>query len=55
MTWPGYQWADTPSGQYIDGHEYKDLVTYRQNMFLPGTGGRGGLTQQIHCDYIVIF
>ena len=36
MTRLGYQWADTPSGQYIDGHEREDVVAYRQNVFLPG-------------------
>jgi hypothetical protein len=31
----GYHWADTPSGQYVDGHERDDVVAYRQNVFLP--------------------
>jgi hypothetical protein len=31
----GYHWADTPSGQYVDGHERADVVEYRQNVFLP--------------------
>ena len=31
----GYHWADTPSGQYVDGHERTDVVEYRQNIFLP--------------------
>ena len=31
----GYRWADTPSGQYVDGHERADVVEYRQNVFLP--------------------
>ena len=30
-----YLWTDTPSGQYVDGHECPDIVTYRQNVFLP--------------------
>jgi hypothetical protein len=30
-----YRWADTPSGQYVDGHEREDVVEYRQNVFLP--------------------
>ncbi|KAF9462284.1 hypothetical protein BDZ94DRAFT_1309757 [Collybia nuda] len=25
----------TPSGQYVDGHERKDVVDYRQKVFLP--------------------
>jgi hypothetical protein len=35
MTRLGYQWANTPSGQYIDGHEREDVVKYRQDVFLP--------------------
>ena len=31
----GYHWADTPSGQYIDGHEHADVVKYQWNVFLP--------------------
>ena len=30
-----YLWTDTPSGQYVDGHERPDVVEYRQNVFLP--------------------
>lgn len=35
MTKLGYRWTDTPSGQYVDGHEREDVVEYRQNVFLP--------------------
>jgi hypothetical protein len=31
----GYRWTTTPTGQYIDGHERKDVVDYRQKVFLP--------------------
>jgi hypothetical protein len=30
-----YHWTDSPTGQYVDGHEREDVVNYRQNMFLP--------------------
>jgi hypothetical protein len=30
-----YRWTKMPSGQYIDGHEREDVVTYRQAKFLP--------------------
>jgi hypothetical protein len=30
-----YLWMDTPSGQYVDGHERPDVVECRQNIFLP--------------------
>ena len=30
-----YRWTTNPSGQYIDGHERKDVVDYRQYSFLP--------------------
>ena len=31
----GYRWTLEPSGQYVDGHEREDVVTYRQRIFLP--------------------
>ena len=31
----GYRWKKEPKGQYKDGHERKDVVAYRQNVFLP--------------------
>jgi hypothetical protein len=31
----GYRWKREPKGQYKDGHEWEDVVTYRQNIFLP--------------------
>jgi hypothetical protein len=31
----GYRWTKTPSGQYVDGHEREDIVTYCQNVFIP--------------------
>lgn len=31
----GYDWTDSPTGQYVDGHEREDVVNYRQNVFLP--------------------
>ena len=30
-----YRWTKSPSGQYVDGHEREDVVTYRQTVFLP--------------------
>jgi hypothetical protein len=30
-----YRWSKTPTGQYVDGHEREDVVTYRQNIFIP--------------------
>src|SRR5260221_4472556 len=31
----GYNWGNTPKGQYVDGHEREDIVAYQQNVFLP--------------------
>ncbi|GLB43911.1 hypothetical protein LshimejAT787_1500950 [Lyophyllum shimeji] len=31
----GYRWKKNFRGQYVDGHERKDVVEYRQNVFLP--------------------
>ena len=31
----GWQWKREAKGQYVDGHECEDVVTYRQNIFLP--------------------
>jgi hypothetical protein len=31
----GYRWREEKKGQYADGHEREDVVTYRQNIFLP--------------------
>ena len=31
----GYRWAHDPKGQFVDGHEREDVVTYRQGVFLP--------------------
>jgi hypothetical protein len=32
-----YRWTKTGlKGQYVDGHEHEDVVSYRQNVFLPG-------------------
>ena len=31
----GYNWTDSPTGQYVDGHEQEDVVNYRQNVYLP--------------------
>ncbi|KAF9511790.1 hypothetical protein BS47DRAFT_1363556 [Hydnum rufescens UP504] len=30
-----YRWGKEPKGQYVDGHERDDVVTYRQSTFLP--------------------
>ena len=30
-----YRWMTSPGGQYVDGHERKDVVDYRQKTFLP--------------------
>jgi len=31
----GWQWKWEAKGQYVDGHKHEDVVTYRQNIFLP--------------------
>ena len=31
----GFNWANTPKGQYVDGHEHEEVVTYQQEVFLP--------------------
>jgi len=31
----GYRYQSTPKGQYVDGHEREDVVTYREKVFLP--------------------
>jgi hypothetical protein len=31
----GYRWTTNPNGQYVDGHERKDVIDYRQKIFLP--------------------
>ncbi|KAF5319340.1 hypothetical protein D9619_008892 [Psilocybe cf. subviscida] len=31
----GYRYKATPKGQYADGHERYDMVSYCQNVFLP--------------------
>ncbi|KAL1724767.1 hypothetical protein EV714DRAFT_222503, partial [Schizophyllum commune] len=31
----GYRWHRTRRGQYVDGHERRDVVWYRQKVFLP--------------------
>lgn len=31
----GYRFQYTPKGQYVDGHEREDVVTYRNTVFLP--------------------
>ncbi|OAX31798.1 hypothetical protein K503DRAFT_787611 [Rhizopogon vinicolor AM-OR11-026] len=30
-----YRWREEKKGQYVDGHERDDVVTYHQNVFLP--------------------
>jgi hypothetical protein len=30
-----YWWMLNPKGQYVDGHEHEDVVTYQNNIFLP--------------------
>lgn len=35
MSKMGYRWGNAPKGQYVDGHEHKDVVAYRQNVFIP--------------------
>ena len=30
-----YKWAQDPQGQFVDGHEWEDIVTYLQQVFLP--------------------
>jgi len=31
----GYHYQSTPKGQYVDGHEREDVVTYQEKVFLP--------------------
>ena len=31
----GFCWTKDQKGQYVDGHEQPDVITYRQNVFLP--------------------
>lgn len=31
----GFRWSKTPTGQYVDGHERDDVVTYRNRVFIP--------------------
>ena len=31
----GYRYQSTPKGQYVDGHEREDVITYRKKVFLP--------------------
>lgn len=31
----GYRYQSTPKGQYVDGHEREDVITYREKVFLP--------------------
>ena len=31
----GMRWTKTPRGQYIDGHERSDVVSYRQGTYIP--------------------
>jgi hypothetical protein len=31
----GYRYQSTPKGQYVDGHEREDVVTYQNRVFLP--------------------
>jgi hypothetical protein len=35
MTKMGYRWTKVPSGQFVDGHERLDVVSYCQDVFLP--------------------
>ena len=30
-----YRWDYDPKGQYVDRHEWEDVVEYRQKVFLP--------------------
>ena len=31
----GYRWTKTPSGQYVDGYEQKDVIEFRHTVFFP--------------------
>ena len=42
----GYRWCNTPKGQYVDGHEREDTVSYRQDVFLPKLTEIGVKTRQ---------
>jgi hypothetical protein len=35
LHWMGYKWKEVRKGIYKDGHERKDVVSYRQEEFLP--------------------
>ena len=35
MTRSGFRWTVARKGQYVDGHEREDVVSFRQNKFLP--------------------
>ncbi|KIK14399.1 hypothetical protein PISMIDRAFT_76078, partial [Pisolithus microcarpus 441] len=35
MSGCGFRWTMARGGQYVDGHERDDVVTYRQSIFLP--------------------
>jgi hypothetical protein len=38
LHWMGYNWKEVRKGIYKDGHEREDVVSYRQETFLPVTG-----------------
>ena len=43
---PEYRWTKDPKGQYVDGHERDDVVTYCQKVFLPAWRA---IKDQLHC------
>ncbi|KAI0324035.1 hypothetical protein GY45DRAFT_1349605 [Cubamyces sp. BRFM 1775] len=42
----GYRWTKVPSGQFVDGHERRDVVDYRQTHFLPAMQGTDQYARQ---------
>lgn len=40
----GYHWTTTLKGQYVDSYEQVNIVTYWQDVFLPGLAAIEGQT-----------
>jgi hypothetical protein len=48
----GYRWTLAPGGQYVDEHERKDIVDYRQKKFLPRCMSLEEQTQKWKEDFL---
>lgn len=35
MSYVGFRWSKTPTGQFVNGHERINVVEYQQGVFLP--------------------